>query len=100
MSPELQQFLASPRLPARLSAQETAWLLRFQLDDIPILVAARLLKPLGKPAKNGPKYFASVSVEGFARDLNWLDHATEAVRRHWERKNRRRETARVFREAA
>lgn len=98
MSPELQQILTSPRLPARLSAQETAWLLRFQLDDIPILVAARLLKPLGRPAKNGPKYFATISVERLSRDLDWLDHATEAIRKYWERKNRRRGNGSATRE--
>lgn len=90
MSTELQQFLTRSRLPARLSVQEAAWLLGFQAGDISILASVRLLKPLGRPAKNGPKYFATAAVERLAEDVAWLDRATEAVRSYWERKNRRR----------
>lgn len=33
------------QLPARLTAELAAWVLNCQLHDVPILVAARLLKP-------------------------------------------------------
>lgn len=40
------------RLPGRLNTAETALLLGVQEHDIPVLVAARLIFPLGKPAPN------------------------------------------------
>jgi hypothetical protein len=39
------------RLPGRLNISEVALLLGFQEHDIGILTAAKLLVPLGKPAK-------------------------------------------------
>jgi hypothetical protein len=33
-----------------------------QPHDVPLLVAARLLKPLGNPAPNGVKYYAAVEI--------------------------------------
>ncbi len=34
------------QLPARLTAEQAAWVLNCQVHDIPALVAAKLLKPL------------------------------------------------------
>src|SRR5208283_3555789 len=50
------------QLPARLTAEETAWLLNCQVHDIPALVAAKLIKPLGNPPQNGTKYFATADL--------------------------------------
>ena len=55
-------LLNSRRVPARLHSSEVAGMLGFQDHDIPVLVVARLLIPLGKPAANAPKYFALVDV--------------------------------------
>jgi hypothetical protein len=44
-------------LPARLTAEQAAWVLNGQSHDVPILVAARLLKLLGNPAQNAIKFF-------------------------------------------
>jgi hypothetical protein len=55
-------LLNTRRLPARLHSSEVAGVLGFQEHDIPVLVIARLLIPLGKPAPNAPKYFALVDV--------------------------------------
>jgi hypothetical protein len=60
------------RLPARLSTGETAVLLGFQERDFAPLIAAKLLAPLGKPAPNAPKYFATVDVLAAAQDRDWL----------------------------
>jgi hypothetical protein len=50
MKEEQHRFLTLPgRLPARLTAEQTAWVLGCQPHDVPILMAARLLKPLGHP---------------------------------------------------
>jgi hypothetical protein len=67
------------RLPARLGAEETAALLGFQLHDLPILMRAKLLRPLGKPAPNAPKFFATVEVLKAAEDWDWLDKATKTI---------------------
>ena len=59
---EILALLNCRRLPARLRTGETAVLLGFQEHDIAPLIAANLLAPLGKPAPNAPKYFATVDV--------------------------------------
>jgi hypothetical protein len=74
-------------LPARLTSEEAGWALGFASHDIPILVKAKLLKPLGSPAPNAPKYFSSVYVEGLAKDIGWLNKATKKVSEHWKSKN-------------
>ena len=80
-------ILTLTRLPARLDVQQTAQLLGFAEHDIPVLVKAKLLKPLGNPAPNAPKFFADCEVEICTRDQQWLDKATKAVSQHWRRKN-------------
>jgi hypothetical protein len=75
------------RLPARLNASEVAILLGFQEHDVALLVAAKLLVPLGKPAPNAPKYFAAVDVVACAERREWLSEATKAIAKHWMRKN-------------
>ena len=53
-----------------------------ELWDVPLLVKAGLLKPLGHTgAKNRVKFFASVVVEDCARDPKWLHRATDAISR-------------------
>jgi hypothetical protein len=74
-------------MPARLNTTEAAVLLGFQEHDIPVLVTAKLLSPLGKPAPNAPKYFAAVDVQDCARNREWLDQATKTLAKHWHRKN-------------
>ncbi len=79
------------RLPGRLNTSETALLLGFQEHDIAVLIAARLLAPLGKPAANSPKYFAAVEIVERAANADWLSIATKAIGKHWLRKNRRKQ---------
>lgn len=71
------------RPPARLRADQVAHLLNCSAHDIPILIGARLLKPLGSPAQNGTKYFATSEIAAHAEDRVWLARATEVIRRHW-----------------
>lgn len=78
------------QVPARLTAEEAAWVLGCQHHDIPILVVARLLKPLGTPAPNAVKYFAAVDVLANAKDRVWLTKATHTIGRHWQSKNLRK----------
>jgi hypothetical protein len=79
------------RLPARLNTSEAAVLLGFQDHDIAVLIAAKLLVPLGKPAPNAPKYFAAVVVAERAADLEWLAQATKTLAKHWQQKNLRKQ---------
>jgi len=81
------------RLPARLGTDETAALLGFSPHDIPTLIAAGLLQPLGKPVPNSPKFFAACVVEELRASPEWLDKATEAVSHHWREKNQRKSEA-------
>ncbi len=79
-------------LAGRLDVETTAMLLGFQPHDIPALIRARLLKPLGRPSANAPKYFARVTVEQLAEDVAWLDKATMAMASHWRKKRTSRST--------
>jgi hypothetical protein len=56
------------QLPARLTAEQTAWVLNCQSHDVSILMAARLLKPLGNPQKNGIKFFATAELLELVKD--------------------------------
>lgn len=75
------------QLPARLTAEQAAWVLNCQPHDVPVLVAARLLKPLGTPQPNSVKYFAAVDVLELTKDRGWLAKMTNAVSQHWRAKN-------------
>jgi hypothetical protein len=88
MSPEHKAFLALTLTPARLDAEQAAWYLGFQPHDIPVLIAADLLRPLGRPQHNAVKYFAAVELEALRSDHKWLGKATDAVQSRWRRKNR------------
>ena len=81
------------RLPARLNTSEVAILLGFHEHDVAPLIAAKLLSPLGKPAPNAPKYFATVEIERCAQNADWLSQATRALAKHWLRKNGEKTTA-------
>ena len=76
--------------PARLLSEDVAKLLGFKKHDIPILVKARLLDPLGNPARNTVKYFAASIVETLGKDAKWLGNATKAVNRFWAKQNAKR----------
>jgi hypothetical protein len=61
--------------------------LNCQPHDVPILVAARRLKPLGNPAPNGIKFFATSELLELVKDRAWLVKVTNAVNRHWHKQN-------------
>ncbi len=77
------------QLPVRLTVEQVAWVLNCQPHDVPILVSSRLLKPLGNPAQNGIKFFATVDVIELSKERNWLAKATSAINQHWHNKNAR-----------
>ena len=88
MREEQDQFLRLwGQVPARLHAEEVAWALNCHPDDIPKLVAVRLLKPLGNPQPNSVKYFAAVEIMEIRNDRAWLARITNALNQHWQKKN-------------
>lgn len=87
MEQEPRPFKSFVGLPARLNAEQAAAILGFQTHDMSVLIAAGLLKPLGKPVQNSVKYFATAELEGIRQDVRWLGRATDAVQARWRRKN-------------
>jgi len=94
MRDDQHQFLMiAGQLPARLSAEQAAWVLNCQPHDIPPLIAARLLKPLASPAANSIKFFATADLLEQIKDRNWLIRVTNAIYQHWHKKNGRKEAS-------
>jgi len=87
------QFLSVRQLPARLTAEQAAWMLNCQPHDIPPLVAAKLLKPLGNPPANGIKYFATADLLEDIKDRHWLVRVSATICQHWQKKNARQHQA-------
>lgn len=84
------EFLSWKVVPARLDATQAAWFLGFEPHEIPRLVTAGLLKPLGHPARNSTKFFATETLEQFRRDEKWLARASDAIASYWRERNARR----------
>jgi hypothetical protein len=84
------EFSNYPTLPGRVSAEKAAELLGFAPHDIPVLIRRGLLKPLGHPAPNAPKFFAGCDILELKADRGWLDRASKAVAENWRQKNKRR----------
>ena len=89
------EFLSWKILPARLDATQTAWYLGFQPHEVPILTAGNLLKPLGKPARNGMKFFATGMLEQLRGDEKWLARASDTITAYWRQRNARKRTHRA-----
>ncbi len=82
-------------MPARIDAVQAAKLLGFAEHDIPILVSAKLLIPLGTPVQNSVKRFSACEVISFAADRDWLDEATKKLSGHWYAKRQRRSSNKI-----
>jgi hypothetical protein len=65
---ERNEFLGRQTLPVRSNVFETAWFLGFKPHDIPVLAGAGLLKPLGDPARDCIKHYATETLQQFRRD--------------------------------
>lgn len=76
-----RSLLYAERLPGRLNAEQVAAVLGFQAHDIPVLVRAGLLKPLGGGPKNCVKHFHSTAIERNRLDERWHDKAAKALLR-------------------
>lgn len=83
-----------PGTAGRVDVNRAARILGVQEHDIPTLVRARLLKPLGNPVPCAPKYFATCELVKLANDAVWLDKVTRAISVFWKQKNARRSSPR------
>lgn len=84
----VRELLNLRRLPAMLTAGQTAALLDCGGEhNIPVLVRAGLLKPLGNPPSNSVKYFAAIEVLELAADVKQLSQIRDAIYEHWHGKN-------------
>jgi hypothetical protein len=63
------------------------FVLNCQPADVPILVAARLLNPLGNPPPNSVKFFAALELLEQVQDRTWLAKVTNALNQHWQKRN-------------
>jgi hypothetical protein len=91
MKDDQQRFLSLlGQLPLRLTAEQAGWVLNCQAHDIPALISARLLKPLGNHAQNSTKYFATADVLETAKDRSWLVKITNTISQHWQHQNARK----------
>jgi hypothetical protein len=52
-------------------------------------VRAGHLKPLGKPAQNSRKWFATVELERLSRDVAWLDKAVRIIEKRIQHMNKK-----------
>ena len=79
---QIQHFHNQSHCPACLGVEQIAKLFGWPLYFFPLLPRARHLKPLGKPAQNGRKWFARVDIERLSCDVEWLDKAIRIVEKH------------------
>lgn len=68
--------------PACIGVEEASKILGWPVYFFPVLVRMGHLKPLGKPAQNSRKRFATAEIERLSRVLAWLDKAVRIVEKH------------------
>ena len=93
MNPDIERLLNLRNPPQRLSAAEAAGRLGLTPHEIPILVSKGLLKPLGHPAPNAPKFFLTAMLDDLRRDEKWHGKATDALHEYWRCKNEKKQSA-------
>jgi len=87
ISAPAKELLNLRRLPTMLNAAQTAALIGLAEHDIPVLVSARLLEPLGNPPANAVKHFATMQVLELAGEIAHLNKIRNAVYEYWRGKN-------------
>jgi hypothetical protein len=90
MNQDTERFLNLRNLPDQLTAIQVAAKLNLSPHEIPVLVAKGLLKPLGHPAPNGPKYFLTATLKDLERDEKWHGKVRDALQEYWRYKNSRK----------
>jgi len=76
---ESLQILRLRRLPACLYPAEAAVLIAIHPDDLPVLVKAGLLRPLGQFGDHDHARYSSHEILSRAQDRAWLDKVSAAI---------------------
>jgi hypothetical protein len=75
--------------PACVSMEAAAAMFGWPDYYLQFLVRAGHLKPLGKPAPNARKWFATVEIERMSGDPVWLDKAIRIVEKQIQEMNQK-----------
>jgi hypothetical protein len=75
--------------PACVSMETAAAIFGWPNYYLPFLVRVGHLKPLGKPAQNARKWFATVEIERACADPVWLDKAIRIVEKQIQEMNKK-----------
>ena len=75
--------------PACVGMEEVAAMFGWPDYYVPFLVGAGHLMPLGKPAQNSRKWFATVEIERMCNDPDWLDKAIRIVEKQIQEMNKK-----------
>jgi hypothetical protein len=75
---------------AFMTKEKVAKALDVGVHNIPVLVRAGLLKPLGHPQRYCVKKFSRDELARNLADKIWLEEAAKALHRHWRIKNARK----------
>ena len=98
MNEDIERLLNLRNPPQRLTSEEAAGRLGLSPHEIPILVARGLLKPLGHPAVNAPKFFLTATLTDLERDEKWHGKVADAIQEYWRFKNGRQQNSTAIRQ--
>ncbi len=73
-----------------MTKEKVAEALGIGKHNIPPLVRAGRLKPLGHPGRYCVKHFSRDALAEKFTSLEWLDKVVAAIHRHWRNKNARK----------
>jgi hypothetical protein len=75
--------------PGCVSMEEAAAIFGWPNYYLPFMVQVGHLKPLGKPAQNARKWFATVEIERLSQDPDWLDKTIRIVEKQIQEMNKK-----------
>ena len=78
------------KYPVVMTKEKVAEAMGVPTHNIPPLVRAGLLKPLGHPDRYCVKHYSRDIIARNLADANWLEKAMAAYHRHWRIKNARK----------
>jgi len=86
----LREFALLEKSPVCLTKEMVAKALGIATHNIPPLVRAGLLTPLGRPGRYCVKYFSRQALAENMANEEWLGKVVNAINRHWHTKNSQR----------
>jgi hypothetical protein len=76
-----------PKTTPEAGRKDNVWLLNRQPHDVPVLLVAKLLKPLGNPPQNSVKFCCELEVLDQVKDRTWLAKVSNSLNLHWQKRN-------------